>query len=80
MPHTPVLSTPRDCMLDRLARLNSSVMWAVSEAARVGMPSLESDLRDIWMEIIRVESSLGGMRYPKRAGQRGSSLRDAPQV
>lgn len=78
MSSIPLHLTPRDALLERLARLNGQVMYAQAEAARCGLTGMEEDLHLIWIEVLRVESSYASMRYPRKPSQRRDPLRELP--
>lgn len=71
----PTHLSPRDGLLYALARLNGQVMYAQTEAARIGNPGLEEDLGQIWRELLRIESDFASMRYPRRSGRPQGQLR-----
>lgn len=63
--------SPRDGLLFSLAKLNGHIMYAQTEAARMGMPGLEEDLSQIWRELMRIEADFAGMAYA-RSSRRGA--------
>ena len=74
----PTLQTPRDRLLMAIARLNGQLQYLQAEAARMGIPTLEEDLAQLWVEVIRIEGDFHRMAYPRSRPLRTGQLRAMP--
>lgn len=70
--------SPHDRACEALGSASRSLAYAADQFAAMGLPDAESDARDLWMELLRLNSDVTKSRYRKGLRTRGATLRVVP--